>query len=72
MPSMTGLIAAFDITKTVTSPLTDQEIISIQEEVIANFDVSHEEVSTTGTHKLLIESLNLMLSRIFRYWYHHD
>ena len=72
MPSMTGLLATFDITKTVTSPLTDQEIISIQEEVIANFNVSYEEVSATGTHKLLIESLNLMLSRIFCHWYHDD
>ena len=49
IPSMTGLVATFDITKAVTSPLTDQELISIQEEVIANFDVSPEEVSTTGT-----------------------
>ena len=46
---MTGLIATFDITKTVTSPLTDQEIISIEAEVISNFEVSPEEVSTTGT-----------------------
>ena len=49
IPSMTGLIATFDITKIVTSPLTDQEIISIEAEVISNFEVSPEEVSTTGT-----------------------
>ena len=69
---MTGLVATFDITKTVTSPLTDQEIISIEAEVIANFEVSLKEVSTTGTYKLLMKFINLMLSRIFRHWYHND
>ena len=49
IPSMTGLIAAFEITKAVTSSLTDQEILSIEAELRANFNVSAEDLSTTGT-----------------------
>ena len=42
------MVATFDITKEVTSPLTDQQILSIEAELIANFNVSPDEVSTTG------------------------
>ena len=49
IPSMTGLVAAFEITKAVTSSLTDQEVLSIEAELKANFNVSSEDISTTGT-----------------------
>ena len=48
VPSFSGLVASFDITKAVTSQLTDAEISTIEAEVISSFDVSDGEVDTTG------------------------
>ena len=45
---MTGLVATFEVTATVTSALSDAEISAIEAEVISNFDVNSDEVSTTG------------------------
>ena len=53
MPSMTGLVASFEVTKTVSSSLTDSEVDAIEDEVIANFNVSADDVITTGNHEYL-------------------
>ena len=45
---MTGLVATFEVTATVTSALSDAEISAIETEVISNFDVNSDEVTTTG------------------------
>ena len=50
-PSFTGLIASFDVTKVVTSPLSDAEITAIEAEVMQNFDVTDDQVDTTGNKK---------------------
>ena len=71
IPSTTGLIAIFDITKVVTSSLTDQEISSIATEVTENFDVPPQEVSTTGTQTIDLIFI-LVLSLIFCFWYYDD
>lgn len=47
-PSITGLIATFDISKTVTTQLSDAEINSIETEIMNEFDVNHDEIDTTG------------------------
>ena len=51
-PSITGLIASFDITKVVTSQLADEEINGIEAEIINNFDVTQDEVDTAGNYYL--------------------
>ena len=40
MPSMTGLVATFEVTKTVTTSLSEEEIAAIEEEVMSNFNVT--------------------------------
>ena len=47
-PSLTGLIASLDITKIVTSPLSDIEINDIALAVIDSFDVTESQVDTSG------------------------
>ena len=62
-PSFTGLVASFDVTKVVTSALSDSEISAIQAEVLENFEVTEDEIDTTGktiyVHKYfqIVESL---------------
>ena len=48
-PSFTGLVASFDVTKVVTSALSDSEISAIQAEILRHFEVTEDEVDTTGT-----------------------
>ena len=45
---MVGLIATIEVTKTVTSSLSAEEIDAIEAEVIENFDVSSDELLTQG------------------------
>ena len=47
-PSFTGLVASFGVTKVVTSELSDSEISAIQAEVMENFEVTEDEIDTTG------------------------
>ena len=47
-PSMTGLVAAFEVTKSVTRSLTQEEISAIENEVLSNFNVTDDEATTTG------------------------
>lgn len=47
-PSLIGLVAFFDITKVITSTLTDSEINDIQAEVMQSFEVIEDQVDTTG------------------------
>ena len=61
IPSMTGFIAMFEITSIVTSSLTEAELGVIEAEIISGFDVSDDEVSTTGTSWIQ----NSMVFRIF-------
>ena len=62
-PSFTGLVASFDVTKVVTSALSDSEISAIQAEVLENFEVTEDGIDTTGkaiyVHKYfqIVESL---------------
>ena len=62
-PSFIGLVASFDVTKVVTSALSDSEIIAIQAEVMENFEVTEDEIDTSGkgiyVHKYfqILESL---------------
>ena len=66
-PSLTGLVASFDVTKVVTSELSDSEISAIQAEVMANFEVTEDEIDISGkaiyVHNffLIVESLILRL-----------
>ena len=48
IPSMTGMIATFEITSTVTSSLTQAELDAIESEITSGFDISDEEIGTTG------------------------
>lgn len=48
MPSMIGLVVIFEVTGLVTSSLSDNEINAIQKEVMSNFDVSMEQLTTSG------------------------
>ena len=66
-PSMTGLVATFDVAKTVTSSLSDAEISAIEAEVITSFGVTPAELSTTGTIYLMSVKI-LIVSVIFRLW----
>ena len=45
---MTGLVALFDVRKIVTSALSDAEINSIQANVMETFEVSEDQVDTSG------------------------
>ena len=45
---MTGLVATFEVTKTVTTSLSDADIQAIEDEVVSNFDVALDDVFTTG------------------------
>ena len=47
-PSLTGLVASFDVTKVVTSELSESEINAIQAEVMENFEVTEDDIDTTG------------------------
>ena len=48
MPSFVGLVASFDITKIVTSALSESEISAIEAEVVENFEISADEIDTIG------------------------
>ena len=48
-PSRTGMLANFEITSVVTTSLTVGELEAIQAEIISGFDVSEDDISTTGT-----------------------
>jgi uncharacterized membrane protein len=50
MPSMTGLIATFEVSKTVTNSLSDSEVDAIEAEVITSFKVSADDITTTVTY----------------------
>ena len=47
-PSFAGHVAAFDISKSVTSQLNDAEVNAIKTEVMEHFDVSNDRIDTTG------------------------
>ena len=47
-PSITGLVALFDVKKVVTGTLGDSGINAIQAEVMENFEVSEDKVDTTS------------------------
>ena len=59
-PSLTGLVASFDVAKTVTTALTDDEILAIEEEIIENFNVNNDEVSTTGMIFLILSKITFI------------
>lgn len=61
----------FHITKTVTSSIADQDMLSIEAEIVENFGVSPEEVSMTGT---INHPWNILfgLSSILRYGYGYN
>ena len=63
-PSITGLIATFDVSRTVTEALSQEEVSAIEAEVMSNFDVSAEDLSTTGTD-CIIKSPFEILSHLF-------
>ena len=54
---MTGLVATFEVTKTVTTSLSDDEVDAIEAEVLANFNASEDEITTTGIRKIFSQTL---------------
>ena len=72
MPSITGLVASFELTKVVTSSLSQEEIESLESEVMLGLNAAKEDIVTTGNYSLH-ESLNLilfLLSGIFNLWFY--
>ena len=57
-PSFTGLVASFDVTKVVTSALSDSEINAIEAEVMENFEVTEDEIDTTGNLMYILMNIN--------------
>ena len=55
-PTSTGQVASIGLTKVVTSPLTSAEIDTITTEVMEAFDVSQDQVDTSGNN---FEELNI-------------
>ena len=49
IPSLTGIVAVFEITSVVTSSLTYDEVAGIESDIISGFAVSESDVSTIGT-----------------------
>ena len=48
LPSLTGLIAAFQITGVVTSSLSDDEIAAIETQVVEAFNAEDDDIITSG------------------------
>ena len=71
-PWFTGLVASFDVTKVVTNELSDSEISAIQAEVMENFEVTEDDIDTTGkgiyAEFMFINLFNL-LSHLFLVWF---
>ena len=65
-PSFIGLVASFDVTKVVTSALSDSEISAIQAEVLENFEVTEDEIDTTGKAIYVHKSIQIFESLIPR------
>ena len=45
---MTGVVASFEVTKSVTATLASDEIEAIKDEVVASFEVSADDITTTS------------------------
>lgn len=45
---MTGFISTIEITSTVTSSMTESELDEITSQIISSFDVSDDDIRTTG------------------------
>ena len=65
-PSSIGLVASFDVSKVVTSALSDSEISAIQAEVLENFEVTEDEIDTTGKGIYVHKSFQIVESLIPR------
>ena len=47
-PSMTGLVASFEVGAIVSRSLSDEEIVAIESEVTTTLNVTDDDVATTG------------------------
>jgi hypothetical protein len=50
MPSMTGIVASFEVTVIVTKSLKEEEVDDITEEVIRRMNVTEDDIETSGTY----------------------
>jgi len=48
MPSMTGIVASFEVTAIVTKSLKEGELDDITEEVIRTMNVTEDDIATSG------------------------
>ena len=49
-PSMTGLVASFTLSQTVTSSVSDAEVLELSGVIAANFNVTEDDVEIEGTN----------------------
>ena len=49
-PSMTGLVASFTLSQTVTSSVSDAEVLELSGVIAASFNVTEDDVEIEGTN----------------------